>query len=108
LQKKYVGKLSKRALGFIRLLLAMEPTDRPSAQECLSNIYFENLDKKFNIHITNAMQVKEKPSEGANPLQVPVIATTAHNAAQTTHNNVESSPPPTHWPQIQVSYLKHL
>eukprot|EP00597_Dinobryon_sp_UTEXLB2267_P011864 CAMPEP_0170114422 /NCGR_PEP_ID=MMETSP0020_2-20130122/10691_1 /TAXON_ID=98059 /ORGANISM="Dinobryon sp., Strain UTEXLB2267" /LENGTH=849 /DNA_ID=CAMNT_0010341399 /DNA_START=538 /DNA_END=3084 /DNA_ORIENTATION=+ len=104
LQKKYVGKLSKRALGYIRLLLAMEPADRPSAQECLSNIYFENLDKKFNIHITNAMQIKEKPSE-VTTSQVPSIATAAQNAAQNTHgnsSNVESTPPLTHWPQIQV------
>ena len=113
LQKKYVGKLSKRALGFIRQLLAMEPTDRPSAQECLSNIYFENLDKKFNMHVagynnasgnptnSNAAQTKEKDISPILPATtLPSAASNMANGSSNVSGNVES--PLTHWPQIQV------
>jgi len=113
LQKKYVGKLSKRALGFIRQLLAMEPTDRPSAQECLSNIYFENLDKKFNMHVagynnvnmnpttSNAAQMKEKDSSPILPATtLPSAASNMANGSSNISGNAES--PLTHWPQIQV------
>lgn len=43
LQNKYLGKLSKRALGFMRSLLVMEPKDRLNSQACLDDIYFESL-----------------------------------------------------------------
>lgn len=48
LQKKYVGKLSKRALSIMKGLLSMEPTERPNSDQCLQHPYFENLDKKYN------------------------------------------------------------
>lgn len=47
LQKKYVGKLSKRALTIMRSLLSMEPKERPGASECLQHAYFEGLEKKY-------------------------------------------------------------
>jgi cyclin-dependent kinase-like len=48
LQKKYVGRLSKRALSIMKSLLNMEPSERLSAEQCLQHQYFENLDKKYN------------------------------------------------------------
>jgi len=44
LQKKYVGKLGKRALNFLKGLLSMEPTERPTTSSCLANPYFEGMD----------------------------------------------------------------
>ncbi len=44
LQKKYVGKLSKRALTFLKGLLTMEPTSRTTTVGCLQNPYFEGMD----------------------------------------------------------------
>jgi hypothetical protein len=43
LQKKYMGKLSKRALNFMKILLSMDPNDRPSSASCLTDAYFEGL-----------------------------------------------------------------
>ena len=43
LQKKYVGKVSRRALHFMKNLLQMEPSERPSSLQCLSSLYFEGL-----------------------------------------------------------------
>ena len=44
LQKKYMGKLSKRALAIMKSLLSMDPHERPSAAECLKDIYFEGIE----------------------------------------------------------------
>ena len=43
LQKKYVGKVSRKALNFMKILLNMEPNDRPISKECLANSYFDGL-----------------------------------------------------------------
>ena len=43
LQKKYVGSLSRRALGFMKSVLQMEPQDRASSTACLQHPYFEDL-----------------------------------------------------------------
>lgn len=41
LQKKYMGKLSKRALQLIQLLLQLHPGDRLSSETLLHHVYFE-------------------------------------------------------------------
>jgi hypothetical protein len=43
LQKKYVGKISRRALSFMKTLLNMDPADRPTSHMCLLSPYFEGL-----------------------------------------------------------------
>ena len=44
LQKKYMGKLSKRALNFMKILLSMDPSDRSTSSSCLTDPYFEGLE----------------------------------------------------------------
>ena len=44
LQKKYMGKLSKRALNFMKILLSMDPSDRSTSASCLTDPYFESLE----------------------------------------------------------------
>lgn len=43
LEKRYVGKLSSKALNLMAGMLKMDPTDRLSAIECLSHPYFEGI-----------------------------------------------------------------
>lgn len=43
LQKKYVGKLTKRALNFLRTLLNLNPTLRPTSSVSLAQPYFEDM-----------------------------------------------------------------
>ena len=43
LQKKYVGKLSRRALNFVKSVLQMEPSDRSTSRECVEHAYFEDI-----------------------------------------------------------------
>ena len=43
LEKKYLGKLSKKALSFIKACLKMDPAQRLTAAETLQHPYFEGL-----------------------------------------------------------------
>lgn len=46
LDKRYMGKLSKRALMFMRSLLRMDASETCTAQEALQNPYFEGLRER--------------------------------------------------------------
>eukprot|EP00003_Mantamonas_plastica_P019213 TRINITY_DN3146_c0_g1_i3.p1 TRINITY_DN3146_c0_g1~~TRINITY_DN3146_c0_g1_i3.p1 ORF type:complete len:604 (+),score=185.96 TRINITY_DN3146_c0_g1_i3:781-2592(+) len=46
LQRKYLGKLSKRALSLMNGLLQMDPKKRLTAEECLEHPYFEGLRER--------------------------------------------------------------
>jgi cyclin-dependent kinase-like len=43
LEKRYIGKLSKKALNLMKGMLEMDPNDRLSAIECLADSYFDGL-----------------------------------------------------------------
>ena len=43
LEKRYLGKLSKKALSFLKSLLKMDPKQRLNTTEALNNPYFEGL-----------------------------------------------------------------
>lgn len=76
LQKKYMGKLSKRALGLMKYLLCMEPKERLSSEECLKNIYFEGLEKKYHtLDQTENIgsHSNSPPSTTQNPQNMPAI-----------------------------------
>lgn len=63
LQKKYVGKFSKRALNFMRGLLSMDPADRPTSSVCLMNAYFEGMD---SLQTRNSSDSKALPASSFN------------------------------------------
>jgi cyclin-dependent kinase-like len=46
LEKRYIGKLSKKALNLMKGMLEMDPSDRFSAIECLADTYFDGLRDK--------------------------------------------------------------
>ena len=43
LEKKYVGKMSTKALDLMKGMLTMEPTQRFTALECLEHPYFDDI-----------------------------------------------------------------
>lgn len=54
LEKRYLGKISKRGLAFLKAILKMDPKDRLSCRQALDHPYFEDLrssehDQKNNI-----------------------------------------------------------
>lgn len=42
-EKRYLGKLSPKALNFLKSLLKMEPTERLTAIEALKHPYFDGM-----------------------------------------------------------------
>jgi cyclin-dependent kinase-like len=81
LQKKYMGKLSRRALNFMKALLMMDPADRPSANMCLSSPYFEGMD-------TTPPQPVPAPSSGSGGPQ----ASSNTNGGQSQGNTSSATP----------------
>jgi cyclin-dependent kinase-like len=90
LQKKYVGKLSQRAFKIMRALLSMEPRERPTAEQCLQNVYFENLDKKY------APNINTSSMHNAIATNSPISSGNSGNAGPNNANNNE------HWPAINA------
>ena len=43
LDKKFVGKMTKKALTFIKTLLRMDPNERPSPLKALESPYFDEI-----------------------------------------------------------------
>jgi cyclin-dependent kinase-like len=69
LQKKYVGKMTKKTISFMNEMLAMDPKDRPSAQNCLNNPYFDGMDGRKSggagQRSTNSRQAARTQNETA-------------------------------------------
>mgnify|MGYP003385787005 CR=1 FL=1 len=63
LQKKYVGKLAKRALSFMKSCLAMEPKERPNSEEALANSYFDEI-RAAGMHNSNAVPIANGAASG--------------------------------------------
>ncbi len=54
LEKKYLGKLSKKALSFMKGLLKMDPQERLTGKEAILHPWFEGLyDPKDVPFLTN-------------------------------------------------------
>ena len=64
LQKKYMGKIQKRALNLMKILLNMDPADRPTSTQCLSNPYFEGLEAHVVRSGVGAVAATPSPSTG--------------------------------------------
>ena len=82
LQKKYVGKLAKRALNFMKACLAMEPKERPTSLDILNNGYFDEI-RAMNANNENASSgvggVNNNNSNNGN--NVPVVNPTMNPTA---------------------------
>jgi len=53
LERRYIGKLSKKALSFMKSLLRLEPTERLSSVEAMQHPYFEGLKDTNEIIFKN-------------------------------------------------------
>ena len=49
IERRYLGKLSKKALSFMKGLLKMDPNERLTCSQALMHPYFEGLHDKENI-----------------------------------------------------------
>ena len=72
LQKKYMGKLSKRALQFMQSLLQLEAYNRPDTNKMLSHAYFEEYTSIINRQNSNSEGSAKQPritTTSTNPLR---------------------------------------
>ena len=46
LEKKYLGKLSRKALNFVKELLKMDPCKRMTVDKAIQHNYFDNFKEK--------------------------------------------------------------
>jgi cyclin-dependent kinase-like len=79
LEKKYLGKLSKKALSFMKSCLKMDPSDRLTASEALSHPYFEGLgDGNVASSIASDFRI-ESAKPPSNKLVINNLNQTQHN-----------------------------
>lgn len=48
IERRYLGKLSKKALTFMKSLLKMDPKDRPTISEAMAHPYFDGIRELFS------------------------------------------------------------
>ncbi|CDW80812.1 protein kinase domain containing protein [Stylonychia lemnae] len=72
LEKKYVGKLSSKALSLMNGMLKMDPEDRFSAMECLAHPYFDGIREPEVEKMISAFQagVKRDTSKSRGSLRI--------------------------------------
>lgn len=94
LQKKYVGKLSKRALNFIKDLLNMDPALRPTCAASVSDPYFEGIQlpaghPQKQLSIQSSSQQNQNTQQQPQPQQqMPSISPRGGNVNSNVSNNV--------------------
>ncbi len=47
LERRYLGKLSKKALSFMKSILKMDPKERLTSKQAVEHPYFEGLNQKL-------------------------------------------------------------
>jgi len=79
LEKRYVGKLTKKALSFMKGLLVMDPSKRLGVQDALQNSYFDGLreehEQQIQVNLSARSRGERSPSarsEASTQQQVPV------------------------------------
>ena len=73
LQRKYVGRLTKRALNFMRELLKMAPQDRITGAESLEHPYFEQVRARITKKEERAKKEKAKLLEKQQQKQLELL-----------------------------------
>ena len=46
LERRYLGKISKKALSFMKALLKLDPNERLTSKEALNHPYFDGIREK--------------------------------------------------------------
>ena len=60
LERRYIGKLSKKALSFMKSLLRLEPSERLSCNDALQHAYFDGIKDSNEIFVrTNSRRISE-------------------------------------------------
>ena len=60
LEKRYVGKLTKKALSFMKGLLIMDPSKRLGAQDALQHSYFDGLREEHESQVQANLSARSR------------------------------------------------
>jgi cyclin-dependent kinase-like len=111
LEKRYLGKLTREAVNFMKALLKMDPSQRMTASEALMHPYFGPLREEQPAEVVPAAPVRQEVARGRpvqlqlkGPKQKIVINQTPTDNRRSTFKLKEegsSSPPPMHVPEPQ-------
>ena len=63
LERRYLGKLSKKALAFMKALLKMDPKERLTCNEAMKHPYFEDYFTNADIVKNTLMQKENIPGD---------------------------------------------
>lgn len=89
IEKKYLGKLSKKSLSFMKSLLRMDPSQRLTADEALAHPYFDGLrNEKEPPPVIKEMNTMRMTSRHEDPSERGVAAATHSNKQQQHSMNV--------------------
>lgn len=105
LQKRYMGKLSKRALQFMQVLLSMDPADRPNSNECLNDAFFETTDRRGSSTMQgkSSNSVTSTQADSSSNAQTPLTMYTPVDGSVGTLGNGS-----THWPEIEPPVMVNM
>lgn len=54
LERRYLGKLSKKALNFMKNILKMDPAERLTIEDAIQHNYFDEIRGQYEINMTNS------------------------------------------------------
>lgn len=96
LEKRYLGKVTKKLIQFMKSLLKMEPTERANSTECLDHPYLEGIAEKDKDRRPlpsrgEAGRSAKERSELAKSREAQMAANA--NEVISARNNLQSSPP---------------
>jgi serine/threonine protein kinase len=86
IEKRYLGKLSKKAIELMKSLLELEPKDRPTCEEALAHSYFDGMQSakhessKFKIMAKLPFPSQNQSNELGKPKNKIVISNPTPNA----------------------------
>jgi len=113
LEKRYLGKVTKKLIVFMKSLLKMEPTERSTAAEGLDSPYLEGIADKDPTsrrqQVPDNRQKSAKERSSANSIREAQTLTNANSvisARHSRHGEIESRPPPRS-PVVAEKPVKH-
>lgn len=86
LERRYLGKLSKKALNFIKSILKMDPAERLTVNDALNHPFLEGLSSEFEIN-NNNNNFNPGTAGNAPNLIVDEVTSNNNNTNNNTNNN---------------------
>jgi cyclin-dependent kinase-like len=113
LERRYMGKLPKIAISFMKGLLELDPKRRLNGKTVFSHPYFQGMDPGFNNKNINiitpnkgqiTLSVEDKSTERSSVIVNPNTSIQFNNSNSNRDNNHNNNKDKGNYPPVQVSY----